>query len=267
MLGAMSHDAQVRSETAAHGSEAASDDRSESTEAHETSTAVPQAARRGDRAVVLDDVRNHPEVVAFLRGADRHLRAIGYTEHGGRHAKLVAKIASNVLKRLEHAERDVELAGIAGLLHDIGNVVNREMHGQTGAILAKGILVDLGMPLEEIVRVMGAIGNHETTWGKATDPVAAALILADKADVHRSRVHGDADLSDIHDRVNYAATRSFLRVEPDAKTITLELEIDPEIASVMNYFEIFTDRMVFCRVASEYLGCDFALEVNGQRLS
>lgn len=226
----------------------------------------PAAGDRG-RQVDLEAVCDHPEVRAFLRGADRHLRAIGYTEHGERHANLVAKIAGNVLRRLGHDERDVELAAIAGLLHDIGNVVNREMHGQTGAILAKGILIGLGMELDEVVRVMGAIGNHETTWGHATDPIAAALILADKADVHRSRVHGEADLSDIHDRVNYAATRSFLRVDEAAETITLELDIDTEIASVMNYFEIFTNRMVFCRVASEYLGCDFALEVNAQRLS
>lgn len=219
------------------------------------------------RTVDLDRVRAHPETVAFLRGADAHLRAIGYTEHGERHAGLVAKIAANVLDRLGHEPRDVELAAIAGLLHDIGNVVNREGHGQTGAILARGILVDLGMDLTEVTRVMGAIGNHETTWGHATDPVAAALILADKADVHRSRVHGEADLKDIHDRVNFAATRSFLRVEAEAKRITLELDIDTEIASVMNYFEIFTGRMVFCRSASEYLDCGFALEVNKQRLS
>lgn len=218
-------------------------------------------------AVSLADVRRHPQTVHFLRGADVHLRSMGYTEHGKRHAGLVAKIASNVLDHLGHDRRDVELAAIAGLLHDIGNVVNREMHGQTGAILAKEILVDLGMDLGEIVRIMGAIGNHESTWGHATDTVAAALILADKADVHRSRVHGEADLSDIHDRVNYAATRSFLRVDAPAERITLELEIDTEIATVLNYFEIFTGRMVFCRSASEYLGCRFALEVNGQQLS
>lgn len=228
-------------------------------------TATP--SKEADVRVTADRLKKHPEVRAFLQGADRHLRAIGYTEHGERHAHLVAKIASNVLKRLDFSERDVELAAIAGLLHDIGNVVNRETHGQTGAILAKAILVGEGMQLDEIVRVIGAIGNHETTWGHATDTVAAALILADKADVHRSRVHGEADLTDIHDRVNYAATRSFLRVEPESKTIILEIDIDTEIASVMNYFEIFTGRMVFCRSASEYLGCTFALEVNGQRLS
>lgn len=225
------------------------------------------AGMRAPGQVSIAAVRSHPQTIAFLRGADAHLRAMGYTEHGERHAALVAKIASNVLDHLGHDARNVELAAIAGLLHDIGNVVNREMHGQTGAILAKDILTDLGMDLTEVVRVMGAIGNHETTWGHATDTVAAALILADKADVHRSRVHGEADLSDIHDRVNQAATRSFLRVDGESQRITLEIDIDTEIASVMNYFEIFTGRMVFCRSASEYLGCRFALEVNGQRLS
>ena len=260
----MSRDAHAKTDAAPVASDVSSHARHDGSE---PASPAQRSGGEGGRTVVLDDVRSHAEVGAFLRGAEMHLRAIGYTEHGERHANLVAKIASNVLARLDHDARDVELAAIAGLLHDIGNVVNREMHGQTGAILAKGILVDLGMELEEVVRVMGAIGNHETTWGHATDPVAAALILADKADVHRSRVYGETDLSDIHDRVNYAATRSFLRVEPENDIITLELEIDPEIATVMNYFEIFTDRMVFCRVASEVLGCDFALEVNGQRLS
>ena len=226
---------------------------------------VPSDERPG--VVTVEQVRTHPETVAYLQGADAHLRAIGYTEHGERHAALVAKIASDVLERRGHEDRDVELAAIAGLLHDIGNVINREAHSQTGAVLAKQILVGLGMELGEVVRVMGAIGNHETAWGHATDPIAAALILADKADVHRSRVHGEPDLADIHDRVNYAATRSYLRVEPDEDCITLELDIDTGIASVMNYFEIFTARMVFCRTASEFLGCDFALAVNGQRLS
>ena len=231
---------------------------------------VPSDPRAG--VVNVEQVRTHPETIAFLKGADAHLRAIGYTEHGERHASLVAKIASDVLERLGHDARDVELAAIAGLLHDIGNVINREMHSQAGAVLAKEILVDLGMDLTEVVRVMGAIGNHETAWGHASDTIAAALILADKADVHRSRVHllpdrSEADLSDIHDRVNYAATRSYLRVEPDASRITLELDIDTSMASVMNYFEIFTARMVFCRTASEFLGCDFALAVNGQQLS
>lgn len=225
------------------------------------------AAEDTGARVTLADVQRHPQAVAFLAGADAHLAALGYTEHGSRHAGLVAKIAANVLDRLGHERRTVELAAVAGYLHDIGNVINREMHGQLGALMAKDVLVDLGMPLEEVAVVMGAIGNHESTWGRATDPVAAALVLGDKADVHRSRVQGEPDLDDIHDRVNYAATRSFLRVDAEERRIALELEIDTAIASVMNYFEIFTGRMVYCRTASEFLGCGFAIEVNGQRLS
>ena len=218
--------------------------------------------------VTPEQVKNHPHVQHYIHAANRHLKLLGFTEHGERHVNLVSNIASNVLKHLDFPTRQVELAAIAGLLHDIGNVVNRDTHGQIGALMAKDVLLELGMNMGEVALIMGAIGNHEEARGHATSPVAAALILADKADVHRSRVQDpDADLNfDIHDRVNYAVTESFLRVEPEKRCITLELEIDTDIASVMDYFEISLARMVMCRSASEFLGCTFGLDVNGQHL-
>jgi metal-dependent HD superfamily phosphatase/phosphodiesterase len=169
-----------------------------------------------------------------------------------------------VLRRLDFPAREIELAEIAGYLHDIGNCINREQHGQSGAILAKDILLDLGMPIEEIVTVMGAIGNHEEERGHAVSRVAAALILADKSDVHRSRVQNDDPTAfDIHDRVNYAATKSILRVDTNGeRRLTLELTVDTEMASVMDYFEIFLSRMVMCRRAAEFLGARFGLHIN-----
>lgn len=214
--------------------------------------------------VTVAQVRAHPDTQIYLNAANEHLKLIGYTEHGLRHAGLVSSIASNVLTRLEYPQRHAELAAIAGLLHDIGNSVNREMHGQVGALIAKDILRELGMALQETVLIMGAIGNHEEERGHAISPVAAALILADKADVHRSRVHTrDPKDFDIHDRVNYAATRSFLRVDKDEHMITLELTIDTSIASVMDYFTIFLSRMIMCRQAAEFLGCNFTMKING----
>jgi uncharacterized protein len=230
----------------------------------ETLPATDDAPRSEPGLITVLQVRRHPHVNVYLTTADEHLRQIGYTEHGVRHAELVSKIAGNVLDRLDHPQRQVELAQIAGLLHDIGNIINREMHGQIGAMLARDILNDLGMDISEVVPIIGAIGNHESIRGHAISAIAAALILADKADVHRSRVHNTRpEEFDIHDRVNYAATRSFLRVLPDEKRINLELSIDNSIASVMDYFQIFLSRMIMCRHAAEYLGCNFSLEING----
>ena len=217
---------------------------------------------------LLEHLRNHPQVQGYLVAANTHLKTLNYTEHGERHATLVSTIASNVLKHLNFSEHEQTLAAAAGYLHDIGNVINREMHGPVGALLAKDILLDLDVPFEDITLIMGAVGNHESKWGQITSNVAAALVLADKADVHRSRVQREErDIVNIHDRVNYAATHSFLRVQPDKCHITLELKIDADIASVMDYFEIFLTRMVMCKSASEYLGCRFSLEVNGHQVS
>jgi metal-dependent HD superfamily phosphatase/phosphodiesterase len=219
-------------------------------------------------AITFDQVRDNPRVRVYIRKADEALAEIGYTEHGERHVSLVAHIAYNVLKRLGYPDREAELAAIAGYLHDIGNVVNRELHAQTGAVIAMQILTEMGMPDLETVRIMGAIGNHHENDGYAISPVAAAVILADKSDVHRTRVRNpDMIKFDVHDRVNYAVEKSFLNVNEEKKEITLELTIDTSISQVMEYFEIFMTRMLASRKAAKFLGTSFGLQVNGNRLT
>ncbi|MDR7483936.1 MAG: HD domain-containing protein [Armatimonadota bacterium] len=215
----------------------------------------------------LEDVKRDPEVEAFLSKANEYTGVIGYTEHGHRHANLCASIAANVARRLGYDERTVQLAAIAAYLHDIGNLVSRLNHEHVGALLADGILARLGMPPDERAIVMGAIGNHEEKHGEAVSAVGAAVILADKSDVHRTRVRNpDRATFDIHDRVNYAVEHSFLRVDEKSKTVTLELTIDTAMSQVMEYFEIFLDRMLMCRRAAEFLGCGFKLQINGVKL-
>jgi metal-dependent HD superfamily phosphatase/phosphodiesterase len=217
--------------------------------------------------VTLDDVRRDHEVQVFIAKANDNLAVLGYTEHGTRHAGLVAAAASNVLLRLGYPEREAELAAIAGYLHDIGNGISRLDHGIAAALNARHILDRLGMPPEEFAEVMCAIGNHEEEYGQAVSAMAAAVILGDKSDVHRSRVRRIVpDTTDMHDRVNTATTRSLLNVDGDVKSITLELEIDTTIIRLMHYFEIFLERMVMCRRAAEFLGCSFGLVINGTRL-
>jgi metal-dependent HD superfamily phosphatase/phosphodiesterase len=217
--------------------------------------------------VTLADVRRDREVKVFVRRADENLGVLGYTEHGPRHCGLVADIAENVLLRLGFPQRTAELAAIAGYLHDIGNGINRLDHGIGAALLSRHILERLGMGPEEYAEVMCAIGNHEEEYGQAVSPLAAAVILGDKSDVHRSRVRVlDPETDDIHDRVNMATTRSFLAVDAEHHTITLELEIDTDVIQVMHYFEIFMERMKMCRRAAEFLGCRFGIVINGTRL-
>ncbi len=224
------------------------------------------ASERSVASIGLDVVRNDPEVQAFIRHANKNLGVLGFTEHGFRHVGLVSSIARNVLRLLGYDERHQELAAITGYLHDIGNVISRHDHAQSGAILAQSILYRLGMVPDDIAVVMGAIGSHGddgNRLGEPVNPVSAAVILADKSDVHRSRVRNiDQGAFDQHDRVNYAATSSFLRVDGAAKTITLELTIDTSIASLMQYFEIFLPRMLMCRHAAELLGCEFHIIMN-----
>jgi uncharacterized protein len=213
---------------------------------------------------MLEAIRGHERTSAFIAAADEFLAAQGFTEHGFRHANLVGHIAFNVLTHLGHEFDEAQLAAVAGYLHDVGNVVSRAYHGQTGAMLAFDALKELDVPAGDTARILSAIGNHEEEYGVAVSPVAAAVILADKSDVHRSRVRSGAELDlDIHDRVNYAVESSFLRVDPDEKTLTLELEIDTAISQVLEYFEIFLDRMVMCRRAARTLGCAFKITVNG----
>ncbi|HEY7036311.1 MAG TPA: HD domain-containing protein [Thermomicrobiales bacterium] len=224
------------------------------------------ASTRTEASLTLEAVRVDPEVQAYIRQANKNLGVLGFTEHGFRHVGLVANIARNVLRLLNYDPRQQELAAIAGYLHDIGNVVSRHGHASTGAVLAYPILNRLGMAPEDVAIVLGAIGSHGDDSGRLGEPVhpvSAALILADKSDVHRSRVRNNDPASfDQHDRVNYAATSSFLRVAPEAKTITLELTIDTEMAPVMQYFEIFLPRMLMSRHAAELLDCAFHITIN-----
>jgi metal-dependent HD superfamily phosphatase/phosphodiesterase len=221
---------------------------------------------RGEPSVTLEMVRADPEVQALIRNANRNLGAIGYTEHGFRHVGLVANVARNILAQMGFDRRHQELAAISGYLHDIGNVVSRHDHARTGALLAHSILNRLGVDPEDTAIVMGAIGSHEDE-GHIGDPVhavSAALILADKSDVHRSRVRNtDPTTFDQHDRVNFAASASKLTVDPAAKAVTLELEIDAALAPVMHYFEIFLPRMLMSRRAAEALGYEFHITING----
>jgi metal-dependent HD superfamily phosphatase/phosphodiesterase len=228
---------------------------------------APKANQLDPQRVTLDRVRKDDEVQALIKKADENLAQLGYTEHGPRHASLVASIAENILLRLGRPRREAELAAIAGYLHDMGNGISRLDHGIAAALLTRDVLYRLGMPVSEYVEVMCAVGNHEEEYGEAVSNLAAALIIGDKSDVHRSRVRAiDPATYDIHDRVNSAATKSFVTVDAKAETITLQLEIDTSISPVMEYFEIFLSRMVMCRRAARYLGCSFNLVVNGTRL-
>jgi uncharacterized protein len=220
-------------------------------------------------SITLGDIQSDPQLSMFIASADRVMDAMGYTEHGFRHAHLVGKIAYQVLKRLGFSQREAELARVAGYLHDMGNALTRDGHGQSGAILAYETLRER-TDGADLMLVMAAIANHEEAEGSAVSPVSAAVILADKADVHRSRVRrpADVDLSDdIHDRVNYAVEQSFLRVDSDARTVSLELTIDTKISQVMEYFEIFLGRMQMCRHAALAIDARFQLFANGQALA
>ena len=217
--------------------------------------------------LTLEQLKKDPEVQAYVAGGDEVLASMGYTEHGQRHASLVSNIARNILERLGFPQREVELAAMAGFVHDIGNVVCRHNHEQVGGLIAMRILGRLGLPPAEIAMVVGAIGNHGEDIGEPVNNVAAALFLADKSDVHRTRVRNPEMASfDIHDRVNYAAEHSFMRVDEKRKAVTLELKIDTKISPVMDYFEIFLTRMILCRRAASFLGCNFELVINGVKL-
>jgi uncharacterized protein len=218
----------------------------------------------GSDVGVLARLQRDEVVSAFIQLSDQFIGALGFTEHGFRHASLVGRIAHNVLKHLG-AEQDLcELAAIAGYLHDVGNVVARTNHGLSSAWVAYDALRRLEVDPYRIGMVLSAVGNHEEQHGSAIGPVGAAVILADKADVHRSRVRQGVDPNlDIHDRVNDAVTHSFLRVDAQRATITLELELDTARSTVLEYFEIFLDRMIMCRRAARTLGCEFRITANG----
>ena len=213
-----------------------------------------------------EDVHDSEEVRSYIRKADESLIALGYTEHSFAHVTKVAETSRRILLTLGYPEREAELAAIAGYLHDIGNVINRVDHAQSGAIMAFRILDHMNAVPDDIATVITAIGNHDEGTAFPVNPVAAALILADKTDVRSSRVRNkDMATFDIHDRVNYAVTRSELNIVPEQE-IGLDLTIDTGICAVMDYFEIFLGRMVLCRKAAEKLGLHFSLTINGQKM-
>lgn len=217
--------------------------------------------------VTYESLRNNPEINTYITRADESLSALGFTEHSFPHVCRVAEMAGEVLRILGYSEHEIELTRIAAYLHDIGNLVNRADHSQSGAVMAFRLLDHMDMEAADIATVVTAIGNHDEGTGVPVNAVAAALILADKSDVRRNRVRNrDIATFDIHDRVNYSVEKSALRVDPAQKIARLELSVDTQFSSVMDFFEIFMKRMLLCRRAAERLGLRFQLTINAQQL-
>ncbi|HIT70666.1 MAG TPA: HD domain-containing protein [Candidatus Scatovivens faecipullorum] len=217
--------------------------------------------------ITYEDVVNNPEVKELIKNAQKQLDILGYTEHSARHVTLVAERAEAILKALGYDEHRIELAKIAGYMHDIGNSVNRVDHAHSGAILAYNILKDMNMDVEDRTEIMMAIGNHDESTGTPVSDISAALILADKSDAHRSRVSKkDRSLFDKHDEVNYAVTNSELKIDTEEKKAILNLKIDTKICPVIDYFEIFMDRTQMSKRAAKYLGLWFELIINDTNL-
>ena len=217
--------------------------------------------------LTFEAIKNNEEIRAYIEKGNANLGVMGFTEHYLAHAMKAAQTASGILEELGYSEREIELSRIAGYMHDIGNCINRNDHAHTGGLMAMQILRGLGMEPENMAVVIAAIGNHDEKTGTAVDAVSAALILADKTDMRRSRVRGrDQTKFDIHDRVNYAAISSNLAVDKERREITLDIQLDDAICSVLDYFEIFLERMLMCRRAAEMLGCTFKLTANGGKV-
>lgn len=217
--------------------------------------------------VTYEQIKKDERINTYIRQADESMRAMGFTEHSFAHVTKCAQVASGLLNDLGYSEWEAELARIAGYLHDIGNVVNRNDHAHSGALMAFRLLDELGMPAEDVATVVTAIGNHDEHTAYPVNAVAAALILADKSDVRRSRVRSKEEIySDIHDRVNYAVEQADLTLDRQAGTVTLTMTIDTTICPVMEYFEIFTDRMLLCRKAARFFGLEFKLRINDAML-
>lgn len=217
--------------------------------------------------ITYEMIKNDETINTYIRKADQSLVALGYTEHSFAHVGMVADVCGYILSTLGYSEHDIELGKIAAYMHDIGNIVNRSEHSQSGAVMAFRILDHLNMPPEDIAEVVTAIGNHDEGTGTPVSPIAAALILADKSDVRRSRVRNqDPTTFDIHDRVNYSVTKAQLKINEEKTLLKLKLSIDHHYGSVMDYFEIFMGRMIMCRKAAEYLGLQFKLIINEQQL-
>ena len=217
--------------------------------------------------ITLEDVKNNEEVQAFVKASQKQIKAIGYTEHSYRHIEIVSTRTGEILRKLGYDERTIELGEIAGYLHDIGNCVNRVDHAHSGAILAYNILKEMGMPADERTEIIMAIGNHDEETGTAVSEISAALILADKSDVHRDRVtNTNMSTFDIHDRVNYAVTDANLEIDAEERKVILNLTIDTQICPVLDYFQIFMDRTMMSKYAAKYLHIWFELVINGTKL-
>lgn len=209
------------------------------------------------------EIKKNEEVKEYLRKGNLNLGLLGYTDHSEVHCILVAERAGWILNKFGYPEREVELAKIAGFMHDIGNAINRSQHAEYGALLANDILKNTDMSIVERIKVVSAIGNHDEGTGGAKDPISAALIIGDKTDVRRSRVRNNSAVFDMHDRVNYAVTDSKIKINMEKKEISLNLQIDEDICTMYEYFDIFLGRMMMCRGAAELLGAKFKLTANG----
>ena len=213
------------------------------------------------------EIRKNKEVRLYLKKGNDNLGVLGFTDHSEVHCTLVADRSGMILKKLGYSEHDVEMAQIAGFMHDMGNAVNRQRHAEFGALLADRILAGTDLPLEDRVTIVSAIGNHDESTGGAKDAISAALIIADKTDVRRNRVRAkEMPNFDIHDRVNYAGKEAKLKVNAEKTVITLHLQIDESICSMLEYFEIFLQRMLICRSPAELLGVKFKLTANGSKI-
>ncbi len=216
--------------------------------------------------ITLQDLKNNNDITVLIQSADKSLRALGFTEHSFAHVGKVGESAAFILSQLKFPKRDIELVEIAAYLHDIGNLVNRVDHSQSGALIAFRLLREMGMDMQEVADIATAIGNHDEGFGVPVSHLAAALILADKSDVRRSRVrNNDITNYDIHDRVNYSVRAAQLTFSDDNKKIILLLDIDTKYSSIMDYFEIFMERMLLCRKAADFLGLEFKMVINGQK--
>ncbi|MDR0856177.1 MAG: HD domain-containing protein [Clostridiales bacterium] len=223
---------------------------------------MSEGRRSTQRVVTLADVKRRPEVQALITAANECLKVLGYTEHGLRHVGFVSVTTANILRLLGYDARMVELGAIAGWVHDVGNAINRDRHGITGAAMVYEILLRMGMPVSEVCLIIGAVGNHEEQNGTPVNPVSAALILADKADAHRTRVRMDAyDPTDIHDRVNFSIKKNVVTVEPEKRVIRLKLIMD-NTSSVMDYLKIYLTRMALSEQSAAFLGCKYELVIN-----
>lgn len=219
-----------------------------------------------DKTITFDDIRNNNEINTYIESADEYLKSIGYTEHSFKHVLRCVAVVEYILKTLEYDEHTITLAKIAAYMHDIGNVINRDDHAKSGAIMAFRLLDKLGMEVKDIATIISAIGNHDESSAYPVNVISSALIIADKTDVRRARVRKDIANFGIHDRVNYAAESSRVIIDKENKILTLKLDVDTTICSIMDYFEIFLSRMMLCKKACEFFQLEFKLLINDQSL-